>query len=65
MGSEYLESEYREAAPDEAAEAEARDWIEWSPDEALDPVDWNVILSAAKDLPYQPKGRGDPSLRSG
>ena len=33
---EDLESEYREAANDRAAEAEAQEWIEWSPDEALD-----------------------------
>src|SRR5688572_20741561 len=31
-----LEAEYREAAADVEAEAEAMEWIEWSPDEALD-----------------------------
>jgi predicted CopG family antitoxin len=31
-----LEAEYREAAADAEAEAEAMEWIEWSPDEALD-----------------------------
>jgi len=31
-----LEAEYREAAADTEAEAEAMEWIEWSPDEALD-----------------------------
>ena len=40
MNSVNLESEYREAASDEAAEAEALDWIEWSPDEALETDVW-------------------------
>ncbi|MFN8637628.1 MAG: addiction module antitoxin [Chloroflexota bacterium] len=31
-----LEAEYREAALDAEAEAEALEWIEWAPDEALD-----------------------------
>ena len=31
-----LESEYREAAANAEAEAEALEWIEWAPDEALD-----------------------------
>ena len=31
-----LEAEYREAAADAESEAEALEWIEWSPDEALD-----------------------------
>ena len=31
-----LEAEYREAAEDADAEAEALEWIEWAPDEALD-----------------------------
>ena len=31
-----LEAEYREAAAHAEAEAEAMEWIEWSPDEALD-----------------------------
>jgi predicted CopG family antitoxin len=31
-----LEAEYREAAADDEAETEATEWIEWSPDEALD-----------------------------
>jgi hypothetical protein len=33
---EDLEAQYREAAEDREAEAEAREWIEWSPDEGLD-----------------------------
>ena len=31
-----LEAEYREALADTEAETEALEWIEWSPDEALD-----------------------------
>jgi predicted CopG family antitoxin len=34
--SDRLAAEYREAAADAAAEAQALEWIEWSPDEALD-----------------------------
>ena len=31
-----LEAEYRDAAANTATEAEALEWIEWAPDEALD-----------------------------
>jgi hypothetical protein len=35
-GRERLDAEYREAAADAEAEAEAMAWIEWNVDEALD-----------------------------
>lgn len=34
--SDRLAAEYREAAADTQAEADALEWIEWSPDEALE-----------------------------
>ena len=35
-GTDTLEAQYREAAANAEAEAEALEWIEWAPYEALD-----------------------------
>ena len=34
--TDTLEEQYRESVADTDAEAEALEWIEWAPDEALD-----------------------------
>jgi hypothetical protein len=36
LDADALETEYRAAATDEQAEADALEWLEWAPDEALD-----------------------------